>query len=113
MIQPAFHVSLLKKALYFTQSPSILPPHLIADFELPLQLVVVLGKRSNIHDSPTFDVLIQWKDMSTEYATWEATEIITQQFSTFHLKGEAKLFCGDNDRDYVSTHYRKRKYKKI
>ncbi|KAA0037029.1 transposon Tf2-1 polyprotein isoform X1 [Cucumis melo var. makuwa] len=55
-----------------------------------------------------WDVLIKWKGLSRNEATWEDYDEIQQQFPKFHLEDKVNLEKGCNDRPPIIKQYNRR-----
>ena len=83
-LHPVFHVSCLKKVIGTRCQIQTNLPELAEEGSIWLQPEEVLDKRErHLRQRTIMDVLVQWKDMTPEDATWEPTTIL-QQFP--HLK---------------------------
>ena len=76
-IHPFFHVSFLKKVIGAKCQTQTNLPELDEEGSIWLQPEAVLDQRERrLHQRTIKEVLVQWKDMTPIYATWEPTTIL-------------------------------------
>lgn len=49
-----------------------------------------------VRGSSSMEVLVKWKNLSEEEATWEHAKVVQQQFPTFHLEDKVSLWAAGN-----------------
>ncbi|KAL2486807.1 Transposon Tf2-9 polyprotein [Abeliophyllum distichum] len=85
---------------------------LIEELEMIVEPEAVLGIRPGSGDNIRgIDVLIQWKGLPPQEATWEPFHQLKNQFLDFHLEDKLSLVGGGNDRIRVQHTYKRRIYK--
>ncbi|XP_048496700.1 transposon Tf2-1 polyprotein [Beta vulgaris subsp. vulgaris] len=94
-IHPVFHVSQLKRIKEPLPPPVHIPPELTSELELQVEPAELLGVRGT---SPV-EVLIQWKNLPREEATWEEYEAVQLRFPSFHLEDKVSLWAAGNVTD--------------
>ncbi|KAI0525136.1 hypothetical protein KFK09_004527 [Dendrobium nobile] len=94
-IHPVFHVSQLKKFKGDSVPVDPLPPTLSEEGTSLLEPSSLQGVRHTEEGGK--EVLIEWKDLPTHDATWEAYESIQAQFPAFNLEDKVNLWAGSDD----------------
>ncbi|PKU65792.1 hypothetical protein MA16_Dca009121 [Dendrobium catenatum] len=90
-----FHVSQLKKFKGDFVPIDTLPPTLSEEGTSLLEPSSLKGVRHTKEGGK--EVLIEWKDLPTHDATWEAYENIQTQFPAFNLEDKVNLWAGSDD----------------
>ena len=98
-IHPIFHVSLLKK--YVGECTNVSPKLLLItkEGEVELEQDKIIDT-SQVKQGNKFvkEVLVQWRRLPAEEATWEDADLLKQQFPTMNLEDKVPLVGEGIDR---------------
>ena len=87
-----FHVSLLKPYHGDNTQPSTDVPPIFDDGALVLQPQRILDQKWTTRGGKmSYEILVQWKNLPPEDATWELAEIVFQQFPDIELEDKLNL----------------------
>ncbi|GKE07039.1 retrotransposable element Tf2 [Tanacetum coccineum] len=107
-IHPIFHVLMLKPANGLI-STDMAPLPITKDWEIDIQPHSVLAHRwVNEAGKQVLELLISWCDRPQEEATWEAYDLLADQFSNFRLEDKTFYQEGSNDTIPVKVYTRKK-----
>jgi len=97
-IHPVFHVSVLEKCEGHPQPACVPEPLLLNDKGYSLQPHALLGNRMiKKNEKWPEEVLIHWKGLAPEEATWERYADIQSQYPAFNLEDKVLINGGSND----------------
>lgn len=103
-IHPVFHVSLLKKKIGEAALSSNELPPVTDDGELLLEPESVLDTRWVKKGSKIVEqLLVKWKKLQEEDATWEDSQSFTVRFPNINLEDKVAVRGGGNDRPRRSS----------
>lgn len=98
-IHPVFHVSQLKKVIREHQVIQELPDQLEAQEEWMIEPEhVQVYRQINYNNQLIFQVLVQWKGLSTDEAAWIDKDDFQGQFLYFSHEDKANMKKGGNDK---------------
>lgn len=106
MIHPIFHISLLKQKVEDSTF------HIIEDDNILLQPETILDtcwvkKGSKLIE----EILVKWKHLPTEDATWRSTQDLLKQFTSLNVEDKVPVKDGSDDKPQWSQRKPRRNLK--
>ncbi|XP_038978713.1 uncharacterized protein LOC120109046 [Phoenix dactylifera] len=99
LLHPVFHISWLKKRVGDPSTIGVELPKFDEEGRIVLQPMKVLQcriKRKGRNKRKVWQVLMQWKDIPIEDATWEEYDEVARKYPKFHLEDKEVLQEGGN-----------------